>query len=69
MGEDARDYEGFEITEEMLDKAVDALVWLDTNDGNPKGIVRVILVAMGADETPEGFLFRKSKPSEPSQQK
>jgi hypothetical protein len=60
-GAPADDYEAFEITEERLDRAVDALVWLDTNDGNPKGIVKAILVAMGATEIQGRLLLRKRK--------
>lgn len=59
MGEKPRGCEEFEITEEMLDKAADALVWLDTNDGNPKGIVKAILAAMGAVESHGVLIFRK----------
>lgn len=48
-----------EITPEMIERAADALIWLDTSDGNPVGITRVILAAMGAEERDRGFVFRK----------
>jgi hypothetical protein len=61
-------HDEFEITEAMLDKAADALIWLDANDGNPRGIVRAMLVAMGAVETPQRLFFRKDRAPEPVDQ-
>lgn len=54
-----RRYCEFKITDEMIDRAAYALIGREINDWNPAGVIRSVLVAMGAEECYQGFVFRK----------
>jgi hypothetical protein len=61
MSRDRPDECEIEITPEMIDRAVERLIWHDVSDGNPLGIIHSVLEAMGAVESCQRLVFRKGK--------